>query len=242
MPSGCPACADTGWKPAVRADGSPAVAPCDCQTPVAVPASLAEVGVPAQLRDSARFEYFDEISEPLRRAKEAVRKWADAYPDVKAGLVLTGPAGAGKTHLAVAALRRILLERKIAARARFVYLPQLLREMQGTWKDALLAEKRMLGSVTSAEILVLDQLGADMGARWAEEKEDKLLYILTRCFQNGGLLLCTTVYPFRPSGHQTALAERITARAVSLLREACRAVPVSGDDYRDTVLRHGPSV
>ena len=201
------------------------------------------MGVPPRFREGARFDYFEEISPPLNRAKATVRKWADAYPDVKAGLVLTGPAGVGKTHLAVAALRHILLDRKIAVRARFVYLPQLLREVQGVWKDSTLTEERLLASVTGAEIVVLDQLGAGMPSGWAGGGwvAEKLLYILTRCFTGGGLLLCTTVYPLAPSGQETGLGEQITTRAVSLLREACRFVRMPGDDYRDTVLIHGPS-
>ena len=38
------------------------------------------------------------------------------------------------------------------------------------------------------------------------------------------------------------LADQITERGVSLLREACRVVPMEGEDYRDKVIGPGLSV
>ena len=47
-------------------------------------------------------------NEKLANAVDAVRRFAESFPDVAKGLCLIGPHGIGKTHLAVAALRAAL--------------------------------------------------------------------------------------------------------------------------------------
>ncbi len=88
-------------------------------------------------------------------------------------LVLTGPSGSGKTHLA-AAIVNTLLERD--APALWVFVPDFLDHLRTTFSpQSETSYDALFATVRDAEVLVLDDLGAQSSSAWAEEKLYQIL-------------------------------------------------------------------
>lgn len=150
------------------------------------------------------------------------------YPAADRGLLLMGPCGVGKTHLAVAALRG-LMEKGVPCL--FYECGALLREIQDTYNPASEAsEAGLLSAVCEAEVLVLDELGAAKPTEWAR---DTLAQVVGRRYNERRLTIFTTNYADAPAGAcSETLEDRIGVRLRSRLYEMCRGVAVDGEDYR----------
>ena len=205
---------------------------------------MGKAGVPSRYQECA-FDArsggkpFDRLSPKLERVHAIASRWADAFPDVEAGLLFSGDPGVGKTHLSVAVLRRILVERQIEASALFFDYRTLLRKIRASYHpDSPTTEMEILRPVLEAEPLVLDDLGGENPTLWVF---DTLFYILNHRYNEKKLTIFTTNFREKPqsespvsgkTGREESLSERITVRLRSRLYEMCRDVRIDGDDYR----------
>jgi DNA replication protein DnaC len=117
-------------------------------------ANLAPNGRSANPRDR---ELFRQLTADAQAFAEAPEGW----------LLIHGPSGAGKTHVAAAIANRCL-ERGHAAL--FTVVPDLLDHLRSSYSGGSLAYEALLDQVREAPVLVLDDLGTQTGTEWANEK------------------------------------------------------------------------
>ena len=164
-------------------------------------------------------------------AHKTAMKFVHEFPAVDRGLLLMGSVGAGKTHLAVSILKG-LTERGFNS-CLFYEFSSLLKEIQDSYNaNTQSSELSVLAPVLSAEVLVLDELGASKPTDWVR---DTLAHVINTRYNEKKFTVFTTNYlDIRPNDREETLEDRIGVRVRSRLYEMCRTVSMEGKDFRKT--------
>lgn len=155
------------------------------------------------------------------------QKLVSDFP-VDRGLLFMGPAGVGKTHLAVAIIRG-LIEKGFAGV--FCEFGSLLKEIQDSYNPiSKSSELKVLAPIYQTDVLVLDELGATIPTDWVR---DTMYQIINKRYNDEKLTIFTTNYSdARSSDKEQVLEDRIGTRLRSRLYEMCKKVVMDGGDYR----------
>src|SRR5437763_13724437 len=111
-------------------------------------------------------------------------------PRVSFGLLLIGPQGVVKTHLAVVIIKALMRQKGIPCL--FRSFPELLKEIQNSYSPiSQSSEFSLLAPVLDTEVLVLDELGAQTPSTWVR---DTVSYIINYRYGENKITIFTTNY------------------------------------------------
>ena len=233
--------------------------PCECQEFESFRRRLAAGQIPERYRhcsldtfepDAKGFATdFKGAHASLGAALLTATKFVEMYPVDTAGrgLLFVGTVGLGKTHLAVGVLRQLIRERGV--RGLFCDYRELLKSIQNSYNPQVsTTELELLKPVFAAEVLVLDDLGAQKPNEWVW---DTVALILNSRYNDKLTTIITTNYPDLPAGAgfkvdkdgkrsasgEDTLGDRIGDRMRSRLAEMCIRVEMFGEDLRQTTER-----
>src|SRR5215472_5430630 len=141
----CPLCKGTGWKLVPRQGRTPgqvAVA-CACAMEGRAEMVIERARVPKRYEHCDFESYATDLAdgktwttqheESLKRGKMLAQAFVRDYPATEKGLLLMGPSGVGKTHLAVAALKELIRRGHAGL---FCDYRELLKEIQASYNPA----------------------------------------------------------------------------------------------------------
>lgn len=225
--------------------------PCKCRAQDSRRKFLESAGIPRRYANCTLENFKTDLNKSQTNALFYAKALVRDYPYIDRGLLLMGPVGVGKTHLAVAILRGLISK---GVPCLFYESGSLLKRIQDSYNPiSKTSEMGVLTPVFETEVLVLDELGATVPTDWVR---DTLYQIINTRYNRKKLTIFTTNFlddrdaetdgvdsndgvsvkeksakKSKPSTAYT-LEERIGVPLRSRLFEMCNRVLLEGADYR----------
>jgi DNA replication protein DnaC len=247
----CPQCSGSGWKTLPATATRPqSVTRCDCRVGNWSERLLKKARIPARYEHCTLSNFdsdFPGATRGLAGALFQANRFVEEYPVETTGLMLLGPIGVGKTHLAVGILRELVVQRNAACL--FYDYRELLKEIQNSYNASVqTTELEILKPVFETEVLVLDELGAVKPTEWVW---DTVSHILNTRYNDKRTTIITSNFADQPPGgnvpegrsfaaraaRDETLGDRVGERMRSRLHEMCRKVEMDGSDFRQNIRR-----
>jgi DNA replication protein DnaC len=241
----CPICEDSGLRLIVQPDGERYAQPCECRLQVRASRLLKRAAIPRRYEHCTLDTFepgYGQADQSLAAAYLMARQFVTGYPVTTEGrgLLLTGSVGVGKTHLAVGIVQALIVEKGV--HALFCDYRELLKRIQESYNPQVAStELQILTPIFEAEVLILDELGAQKPTDWVW---DTVALILNTRYNDKRTTLITTNYPNAPAAlarsadkviREETLGDRIGERMRSRLAEMCVEVEMRGNDLRQSV-------
>ena len=174
---------------------------------------------------------FTAYNESLERAVAVANHIAKDFPPAnRRGLFLEGQPGVGKTHLAAALLKQVV--QTTNCRGIFADTRELLRMIRNTYDSSIrTTELDVLRPIMTADLLVLDDLGAEKTSEWVDETLNSI--VNTRYSERLVTIFTSNYLDIPDDTDPNSLLFRIGHRMRSRLHEMCDFIEMDGGDYRE---------
>jgi len=216
LPYGCAKC--DGFGNIIDAKGA---RPCECKLRFLEEDSVRRAGIPSLFakKDLANFNHRAKgAAADYRFARWYIEQYSKAD---NRGLLLIGPCGVGKTHLAIGILKELLRQGHTGL---YFNIIGLLDAIKASYDPEVKATQGINLEVDlNVDILIIDDLGAEKMSAWVA---DRLYAIINQRYERNRTLILTTNLDY------ARLADRVGQRIMSRIYEMCFLHPCKGEDYR----------
>ncbi|OPL12133.1 MAG: hypothetical protein AVO38_03635 [delta proteobacterium ML8_D] len=180
---------------------------------------MQNAGVPPKYQNCTfeNFHLTEENYPGMIKCKNYVRD----HSSDRQGLYIFGACGTGKTHLASAVAREIILTGRQVV---FTCVPRLCLEIRKAFdKDSKITEQSAVSAFISCEYLVLDDLGVEKPTEWVKKTLSYIIYERDNMFK-------PTIITSNLSLDD--IASHIDRRTASRIAGMSRVIRLQGPDWR----------
>ncbi len=171
--------------------------------------------------------HYESVNKTASEAKSFAYDIVRNYPDVNKGVYLWGNPGTGKTLLASIILTEIIVRH--AVESRFVSISRdLFKNLMSTFvagSEKYGDSSRIEKELASVDVLAVDDFGVQKETPWKEET----LYDLVDARYEAQRF---TIFTSNSNPYQS-LSALSQGRVLSRIKEMCRIIEISGEDYRN---------
>lgn len=219
---GCPACMRERNNKEAKAEAS---AQLKQNESLKVAARFAAAGIPRRFAE-CRFAGWITETEDQERILSVAAAYAEDFKTMLANgrcMIFCGMPGTGKTHLAVATLRRVLEQ---GFTGRYLPLSAATRMVKDTWRSSDKTEDMVLAELSEPDLLVLDEAGV----QFETDTEAMVIYeIVNARYEQGKPIIFTS------NDSIEEMVKTLGARVIDRLREnGGKAYAFNWESFRKT--------